>query len=200
MATAFAYPDEPHRRKHGPLGYADYRPYRPWLRDEFQFRCVYCLTREQWGRAKGMFDLDHFVPQAHDPEQRAQYDNLLYACTTCNRAKSDQTTPDPTQVLTAEQVQVHSDGSIDGVTPEAERLIWLLDLDGDDYRQWRLVWMRIIELAEQHDCDLYRQLMGFPRDLPNLRQLRPPGGNSRPEGIENSFYEMRRRGQLSDEY
>jgi hypothetical protein len=60
--------------------------------------------------------------------------------------------------------------------------------------------MRIIELAEQHDCDLYRQLMGFPRDLPNLRQLRPPGGNSRPEGIENSFYEMRRRGQLSDEY
>ncbi len=87
---------------------------------------------------------------------------------------------DPTQVLTAEQVQVHSDGSIDGLTPEAERLIWLLDLDGDDYRQWRLAWMRIIDLAAEYDRGLYRQLMGFPWDLPNLRRVRTLGGNSRP--------------------
>jgi hypothetical protein len=75
-----------------------------------------------------------------------------------------------------------------------------LDLDGDDYRQWRLTWMRIIDLAAEYDRELYLQLMGFPRDLPNLRQLRPPGGNSRPDGIENSHYEMRQRDELPDEY
>jgi hypothetical protein len=35
--TAFTYPAEPHRRRHGPQGYADAASYRPWLRDEFAF-------------------------------------------------------------------------------------------------------------------------------------------------------------------
>jgi len=29
---------------------------------------------------------------------------------------------------------------------------------------------------------LYRRLMGFPDDLPNLARFRPPGGNTRAEG------------------
>ena len=44
----FAYPERPHIRKHGPSGYEDYRSYKDWLRDEFTFRCVYCLERERW--------------------------------------------------------------------------------------------------------------------------------------------------------
>lgn len=200
MAAPFSYPVDPHTRKHGPQGYAEYGSYRPWLRDEFSFRCVYCLTREQWGLTKGVFDLDHFTPLAHDLQQREHYDNLLYACRTCNGAKADQTAPDPAQALTAGQIVVQPDGSIEVLTPEAERLVWLLDLDGDDYRHWRLVWMRIIELAERFDRDLYLLLMGFPNDLPNLRRLVPPGGNSRPDGIENCFYERRQRGELPDEY
>lgn len=53
MTFPFNYPDAPHRRRHGPRGYADYASYRPWLRDEFTFRCVYCLLREQWGLVRG---------------------------------------------------------------------------------------------------------------------------------------------------
>ena len=45
----FMYPGQSHVRRHGPAGYADYKRYRPWLRDEFTFRCVYCLKRERWG-------------------------------------------------------------------------------------------------------------------------------------------------------
>ena len=47
MNSPFEYPSSPHRRRHGPLGYADYASFRPWLRDEFSFRCVYCLLRER---------------------------------------------------------------------------------------------------------------------------------------------------------
>jgi hypothetical protein len=43
---AFTYPAEPHLRRHGPQGYVDAASYRPWLRDDFAFRCVYCLFRE----------------------------------------------------------------------------------------------------------------------------------------------------------
>ena len=82
---AFRYPNVPLARRHGPEGYADYRSYRPWLRDEFAFRCVYCLIREQWGRVSGEFDLDHFLPQASHPDQTIEYDNLVYACHTCNQ-------------------------------------------------------------------------------------------------------------------
>jgi hypothetical protein len=49
----FNYPDPRSGRRHGPVGYASYRSYRPWLRDEFTFRCVYCLKREQWGQVTG---------------------------------------------------------------------------------------------------------------------------------------------------
>jgi hypothetical protein len=147
-----------------------------------------------------MFDLDHFVPQAHEPQQYPEYANLLYACRACNGAKGDQTTPDPSQVLTADQVKVNADGSIQGLSSDAERLVWLLGLDGPKYRAWRLLWLRIVELAATYDRELYHRLMQFPEDLPNLKRLRPPNGNTRPKGINESYFEMRRRGELPREY
>jgi hypothetical protein len=42
--------------------------------------------------------------------------------------------------------------------------------------------------------------MGFPDDLPDLRRLRPPAGNARPEGLEDSFFAKRRRGELPETY
>jgi len=43
--------------------------------------------------------------------------------------------------------------------------------DPPKYRQWRLVWIRNIELAKQHDVDHYIRLPGFPSDLPDLSVL-----------------------------
>jgi hypothetical protein len=42
----FDYPEPKADRRHGPAKYTSYEYYRPWLRDEFAFRCVYCLKRE----------------------------------------------------------------------------------------------------------------------------------------------------------
>src|SRR5437588_13107558 len=106
MTIPFTYPAVPHERCHGPQGYADYESYRPWLRDEFGFRCVYCLLREQWGRTRGVFELDHFLPVSVHPEQERTYDNLLYACATCNAAKRAKLLPDPCQVFVDGEVWV----------------------------------------------------------------------------------------------
>ncbi len=47
-SAVFAYPPTDHVRRHGPRGYENYENYKPFLRDEFDYRCVYCLLREVW--------------------------------------------------------------------------------------------------------------------------------------------------------
>jgi hypothetical protein len=200
MTGPFVYPASPHQRRHGPRGYADYASYRPWLRDEFAFRCVYCLVREQWGQIPGAFDIDHFLAAAHHPELSTTYENLVYSCAGCNAAKGELTTPDPCRALVHPAVQVKVDGSITATTREGRRLIRLLGLDSPVYVEVRSLWLNVIALAARHDKALFRRLMGFPVDLPDLRLLRPPGGNQRPEGIEASHLCRRERGELPDVY
>jgi hypothetical protein len=200
MRDGFAYPDSPHRRRHGPQGYATYDSYRPWLRDEFDYRCVFCLIREQWGRISGEFDVDHYLPVCIQPDGAEDYDNLLYSCAVCNGAKGRHILPDPTAVLSARQIAVHDDGTVEGMSEDAERIIRVLDLNDEDYCRWRRIWLRIIDLAEQFDRQLYSQLLGFPDDLPDLTRLRPPGGNKRPAGIWESAFAKRDRGELAQTY
>ncbi len=200
MTIPFIYPPTPHVRRHGPVGYADHASYRPWLRDEFSFRCVYCLLREQWGRVGGLFDVDHFLPVANRPDLAAEYDNLLYACTTCNLAKRDQEIPDPLTVLTSANVQVSEDGRLHTESGVAACLIEILGLDTDDAVEFRMTWIGIVALAADSNPNLRRKLMGFPDDLPDLRRLRPPGGNIRPEGVNASWHARRKWGDLPETY
>ena len=104
----------------------------------------------------------------------------------------------PSQVLTADAVRVNPDGSIEGRSPDVRRLIEILGLDSDSCRRWRSMWMRIVELAEAYDQDHFRRIMGFPDDLPRLDQSPPV--NTRPEGVEQSWYAKRRRGELPEVY
>ena len=94
---------------------------------------------------------------------------------------------------------VNPDGSIEGRSPAACRLVAILGLDSDSYRQWRSIWMRIVELAQEYDREHYRRIMGFPDDLPRLDQSRPPD-NTRPEGVQQSWYAKRQRGELPEVY
>ncbi len=197
---AFVYPLQPHVRRHGPQGYADINSFRPWLRDDFSFRCVYCLLREQWATLRAVFGIDHYVAVVLRPHAALTYDNLLYCCATCNSAKAEERVPNPEVALTAETVQVHEDGTIEGFSREARRIIRVLGLDDEEQREWRLLWLGIIALAKQHDLALFQKLMGYPDDLPDLSRLRPPNGNSRPEGVGNSYFGAREQGMLAETY
>lgn len=195
----FTYPKSPHFRIHGPGGYSHYKSYRPWLRDEFRYRCAYCLKREQWGLARGTYDIDHFLPQAHHNDKREKYDNLVYSCVTCNRAKGDQAIPDPCIHMIGTGLELAEDGQITGLTEESIEIIEKLGLDDEEYREFRLLLIGIVQLARVRKPDLYEILMKYPGNLPDLKCLRPPK-NSRPKGIERSCYELRRRGELPTTY
>lgn len=192
----FDYPEPRTERRHGPAGYTSYESYRPWLRDEFDFRCVYCLKREKWGQVTSEFEIDHFRPQALNPRRRLDYLNLVYACRRCNAVKLDQTIADPFLLLNANNVATLPDGSLHAHGEETRRLIRQLDLNSPRLLSWRVMWMRVTALAEERDRELYLQLIGLPDDLPNLRRLKPPV-NSRKEGIEDCWFAQRERGEVT---
>ncbi len=197
--AALEYPATPHARRHGPAGYTDYASYRDWLRDEFCFRCVFCLWREQWLRPRSDFEIDHLLPQKRFPQKVCDYDNLLYACSTCNSAKGDQTVPDPCSMTLADGLRVYEDGRIEGLNDDGKRLIEILNLDSEDQRRCRRDILLILRMASNGDQALLADLLRFPDELPDLSRKNPPN-NSRPGGIRQSYFARRQRGELPEAY
>lgn len=194
--VGFEYPGQPHLRRHGPAGYKDYGSYRDWLRDEFMFRCVYCLHREQWYPRSGTFHIDHFVPVSSDPQVALQYSNLLYACTTCNEAKADILgLPDPCSVSFRECIEIEADGHVVAKTPAGRKLCDVLRMNNPDNLTNRSRWIRILELARSSDSALFEELMGFPAVLPDLRSKKAPS-NNKPESVADCYFALRERGEL----
>lgn len=188
----FCYAPRPHVRKHGPAGYARWEHYREWLRDEFDFVCVYCLRREVWERRRAQWVVEHLIPRAKAPELALEYTNLVYACVSCNSAKSDQTIPDPCRYAYGELVFVTDDGLIHARNSEGRSLIRAAALDAADAVGWRRKQIRVLRALQRHDAELYRALLGLPENLPDLVRHRPaPPSNRKPDGAKNCHYEQR---------
>ena len=85
----FAYPKARHTRIQTPPDYTDYRKYKPYLRDEFAGRCVYCRAHERWRHAYDEYGVDHYRPKglAQFSHLACVYANLYYCCPACNRRK-----------------------------------------------------------------------------------------------------------------
>lgn len=207
LPDPFAYSTVPHARRHGPRGYQDYGDYKPFLRDEFVFRCVYCLEREMWyPNWDGSFSADHFTPKSVDPDRLTDYENLVYACVRCNSYKQSAITVlDPTKVAFAEHFRVGADGYIEGLSAEARDLIDLLDLNADPALGVRQDALRVLRLKERYSTDEeihahFVARFGYPKDLPDLKNKRPPEGNTRPAGIECCHFELKKAGRLPEVY
>jgi hypothetical protein len=202
----FEYPQSPHQRRHGPRGYVGYQAYKPWLRDDFDFRCVYCLWRERWTAAgDASFSVEHVQSQLIAPERTGDYDNLVYACCRCNSIKTDaRNILDPCQDALGDHLQVLPDGVIHGLTPEGRDLIRICKLDQPLLTESRgrlLELFRVLERVQSPKATaLLRLYRGYPDNLPVLAKCRPPGGNTRPAGIAGSRYEQSRRGELPVTY
>jgi hypothetical protein len=196
----FEYPTQPHARRHGPTGYEDYSSYRDWLRDEFMFRCVYCLHREQWYNRGATFHIDHFNPVTVDPGGKCEYSNLLYACATCNEAKNAILgVPDPCEIAFHDCLRILADGSVQSLNEHGEKLKQVLRLDSESNVSHRSRWMRALEALRATNPDIYQEYMSFPTDLPDLRKKRVLG-NTKPEGVANCYFALRERGQLPAVY
>lgn len=81
----FYYPNKKHTRSEVPPRYKRYQSYKPFLKREFRGTCVYC-RKPDW-TAESEFGTDHYKPQVDFPSLSNDYDNLFYACNSCNRKK-----------------------------------------------------------------------------------------------------------------
>lgn len=199
MVDPFEYPRTPHVRRHEPAGYKDYNSFRPWLRDEFWFRCVFCLHRERWPTTSD-FEVDHLIPVSERDDLKCCYGNLLYVCRRCNSLKAALRVPDPCLVAYGNCLRVNADGSIAALNSEGRTLIRILRLDRPERVQQRRMILEILIGAENTgNAWQLRDWLGFPDDLEDLGGLKPPS-NGRPEGIQESAFARREGGVLPDFY
>jgi hypothetical protein len=202
----FDYPTEPHVRQHGPSGYRTYQSYKIWLRDEFQFRCVFCLVRERWyANGDAAFSVEHLKPRDLDPTGLLDYDNLYYSCLTCNSVKrAVWPLADPCKEAFASHLRVLSDGHVQPLSRNGQVLWRTLQLDEPLRVEFRLRMLRLYAHLESQMADpgakhLFKSHFGFPDDLPDLRTARV-SRNRRPNGVHNSHFVRRERGSLPETY
>jgi hypothetical protein len=201
----FAYPTAPHRRRHGPGGYKNYQDYKDWLRDEFCFRCAYCLARETWyPNGQAAFSVEHLLPRSTHPHLELAYDNLVYACLRCNSYKQDRMTLDPTAAALAAHVRVGRGGKVSALTVQGGAYVSLFDLNHPAVVEMRLAKLLIVRLKRAHPADariekLFAHAFGYPQDLPDLRAKRPES-NSRPDGLRENYFWQRAEGLLGRTY
>jgi hypothetical protein len=203
----FVYPIRPIVRRHGPAGYMDYQSFKPWLRDEFAFACVFCRIRECWffPFGSGLFSVEHMVPRRLAPERDCDYENLVYSCLMCNSLKGDQhPLLDPTHVGYGEHFLASADGLLNAITAEGTFLLRALKLNRPGLRDYRRELFKLVRVARQDPAGepaaRLRKMMAFPDDLPDLASLRPPGGNTRPDGLQSCYFAQRQRGELPASY
>lgn len=86
-----SYSHDPRARSHRPSRQSEAVHYRSCLRIEFAYACAYCLSLEAEIAALaqfGLFEVEHFKPEAKFGHLRTIYKNLMWSCRACNRAKS----------------------------------------------------------------------------------------------------------------
>ena len=152
-ADLFRYPTTPHVRKHGPRGYAEVASFKDWLRDEFSFRCAYCLSREGWEWGRSAFAVNRVVPPSVAPERKFDYSNLVYACRGCSSAKRDFLILDPRSAILADQVIIAADGTAVALTEEGRLFVETLRLNKPSLSATRKRLMALLaRLAARFRC------------------------------------------------
>ncbi|MEK3672653.1 HNH endonuclease [Paenibacillus sp. FSL R10-2771] len=56
---------------------------------DFNNRCGYCDDFDGWVGGEGAYHIDHFAPKSKFADLENNYSNLVYACSFCNRFKSN---------------------------------------------------------------------------------------------------------------
>ena len=197
---------EKHILKHHPVC-VNYRKYKPWLRDEYEFRCVFCKAREKWSsEGAASFHADHLTPKSVDPERASDYSNLVYCCPRCNQVKSTKTLPGPCEEAYGLHYKLGDDGRAIALTRLGTSIIHTTGMNrarAVEYRKRMLdTAVHLSKQAARPDPEaagLLRRWFGYPDDLDDLRELKVDD-NLRPEGAATCFHVKKLAGELPDTY
>lgn len=160
-------------RRLSPPRAARYNEYRAFLRYEFRFLCSYCGIHED---EYGVFEVDHFRPQARFPQLESDYANLYYSCRRCNNYKRDFWPSaedeaaglkfiDPCQEdLLGVHAEVLACGALRAKTPAGDFTIGHLGLNRSALARWR---RKRREQIQRH----YEAVAGFKETLTSFDEV-----------------------------
>ena len=117
-----------------------------------------------------------------------------------SNVKRGQQVEDPFVIATDQYLRVLPTGELVASTTSALRLVLFWDLYSPAMVQWRTLWLRIVYLGTWDDEKLHRELLRLPDLLPRLGRLKPPGGNSHPHGVIESWAAKADRAEFPDVY
>jgi len=141
----FLYPKSQHRRRLAPGPFSRHQPYKPFLRDEFRQRCVYCRRPDSvHPHDHKSFVVEHYRPKSLFPQSSCDYGNLFYACKSCNdfkrdywpRSESEPVLPNPCDHVMLNHLRF-DDGQVRAQSHHGEFTVELLQLDQEAVVQWR---------------------------------------------------------------
>jgi len=96
--------------------YKNYGSFKPYIINDFNNRCGYCDDLDKFNGGKNNYQIDHLRPKKLFSELETDYNNLVYCCPFCNRAKWDKWKEngfiDPCSDLYDEHLERHSNGQI----------------------------------------------------------------------------------------
>ncbi|TWT95762.1 HNH endonuclease [Neorhodopirellula pilleata] len=188
-------------RAHYPRGYEGYQRYKQWLRDEFQFTCVYCLHRETWDHAgHRSFSVEHKEPQSKNGENTHDYMNLVYACVFCNSCRQDIEIPDPESEAFSDHLTLLKTGRFQARTAKGRDLIDTLYLNESSRVRMRNMMLQVVDNWSASISGVnegFKRFFEYPDDMPDLRGKRPPGGNAIAGSEDDCHYARRERGELA---
>lgn len=156
-------------RRTNPPQHKNYQGYKRYLRDDFEYSCVYCDIHENEHGGPRFFTVEHFRPKSRFPDLRTEYTNLLYACSVCNSYKSDDWPSDeplrdgkgyldPCQHDYAQHFSYGAGFLVEGLTPVARYMIARMHLNRP--------MMRKIRQNRHEEAELHQQFSElFERNL-----------------------------------
>jgi hypothetical protein len=163
------------------------------------------MLRERWTpNGQHAFSVEHISPKAVDPSRECEYDNLAYACCSCNSAKQDEICPiNLASEAIGYHLEIRADGIADAKTEAGLQLVEICRLNRPTLVEFRRRVMRLHKKLSRNprknSVDLVAWF-GYPDDLPNLMELRPPEGNFRENGLASSYSILKNSGTLAAVY
>lgn len=148
---------KPVRSYHG-IAFSTTDTNRKYLAKDFSHRCAYCDDLENISRRR--FEVEHFAPKSKFPHLEFDYDNLLYACPWCNRAKWDTWPSDRSNVNV-----VGDEGFIDPCDDEYCRH---LDRDGSG----KIIWKTQLGKYMYNTLKLYLKIHEINYNIERLYEAR----------------------------
>jgi len=158
--------------------YTRYTFFKPYIREDFNKRCGYCDDLDIYHGGVRGYQIDHFKPHsiARFSALKEDYNNLVYSCPFCNRAKSNKWKDidgfiDPCDTEYDNHLRRNNRGKIIAITNRGEYIHKNLNFH---LKRHELLWM--IEKLEGQSIELnsYLDILGegHESELKILREFR----------------------------